>query len=89
MISSSFEKNYSSKSNFFQIFNNFIKCQNYAIVIIDNQKNVKKIMNKLVIRCNKNEKQRVSQIINKRSKIDIKRVDCFFKIFITLNENNK
>ena len=43
-------------------------------------------MNKLVIRCNKNEKQRVSQIINKRSKIDTKRVDCFFKI---LNKNNK
>ena len=89
MISSSFEKNYLSKSKFFQIFNDFIKCQNYVIIIINNQKNVKKIMNKFVIRCNKNEKQRISQIIDKRSKINIKRVDCFFKIFATLNENNK
>ena len=46
-------------------------------------------MNKFIIRCNKNEKQRVSQIIDKRSKVDIKRVDCFFKIFAILNKNNK
>ena len=78
MNSSLLEKNYSSKLKFFQIFNDFIKCQNYAIIIIDNQKNVKEIMNKFVIRCNKNKKQRVSQIINKRSKVDIKRVDYFF-----------
>ena len=46
-------------------------------------------MNKLIIRCNKNEKQRVSQIINKRSKVDIKHVNCFFKIFVIKNKNNK
>ena len=89
MISSSFEKNYSLKSKIFQIFNDFIKYQNYAIVIIDNQRNVKEIMNKLIIRCNKSEKQRVSQIIDKRSKIDTKRVDCFFKFFAILNKNIK
>ena len=50
---------YTSSKKFLVNLNQIIKFKNYSIVIIDSQKNVKNIKNKIIIKCNRHDKSSI------------------------------
>ena len=89
MFSSSLNETWATHQNFFQKINKIVKAFDYAIVIVDFQKFFQKIKNKLVLRCNKSRKFHNDEIIDKRSDVEFKRIQCSFKTIVKLDENNK
>lgn len=87
IFSSLDETKYEIETKLLLAINNFIKHQNYAICIFDSQKNAKEMKNKLIINCNRERKQESSQFTRKKLEVDSVRVNCLFRAFAKLNDN--
>ena len=89
LFSSSLNEKWFIQQEIFQKINKIVKFFEYAIVIDDFQKFFQKIKNKFILKCNKNRKSHNSKFTIIKFDAKFKRIQCFFKAIVKLDDDDK